>query len=83
MPRHERRVIQPDAGNYRSAIPHNFRVIRGWTQAELAEWYGVSVRTWQRYESQGAPRPLLKRIETWARTTTTGADNSFYLSFTP
>jgi transcriptional regulator with XRE-family HTH domain len=66
MPRTDRRV-QPPIGHYQ--IVRNFRLLRGWTQALAAEWYGVSERTWRRYEAERAavPKPLLKRIEQWAR----------------
>lgn len=41
-----------------------FRDARDWTQAEAASWYGVSVRTWRRYERNETrvPAPLLKRL---------------------
>lgn len=46
---------------------HNFRVLRGWTQAHAAEWWGVSERTWRRYEAPGwrGDARLLKRIRAW------------------
>ena len=36
----------------------------GWTQAQAAEWYGVSERQWARYESgeSGIPLSLVKRM---------------------
>lgn len=37
-----------------------------WTQAQAALWWGVSRRTWQRYEDGSTtelPRPLVIRIE--------------------
>lgn len=48
---------------------HNFRVLRNWTQADAAEWWGVSERTWRRWETPGvvAKRALLKRIAQWAK----------------
>lgn len=41
-----------------------FRQRRGWTQAEAADWYGCSTRSWQRYESgsRRIPRPLALQI---------------------
>lgn len=59
----ERRLIQLDESNRRRAIPHNYRLLRNWTQEIAAEWYGVSLRTWRRWEQKGAPEHLLKRIK--------------------
>jgi transcriptional regulator with XRE-family HTH domain len=40
-----------------------FRKLKRWTQKEAAEWYGVSERTWRRYETgEIVCLPLLKRI---------------------
>ena len=50
-----------------AAIPYNFRVVRRWTQRQAAAWYGVTERTWRRYERTGAPQPLLNRIASYAR----------------
>lgn len=80
-PRHERRLIEPHFDEYAVGRDrfwldpfesvHNFRVLRGWTQEIAAAWWGVSTRTWQRWESRwydgGVPLALLKRIEEWAR----------------
>lgn len=62
----ERRLVQVTALNRYAVIPHNFRVLRGWTQARAAEWYGVSERTWRRWESHGAPEHVLKRIKVYS-----------------
>jgi transcriptional regulator with XRE-family HTH domain len=83
MPRHERRIVQLDESNHRRMIPHNYRVVRGWTQEQAAAWYGCSVRSWRRYEHGGAPRPLLTRIAQWAARTVTGSDNALWLSWEP
>lgn len=42
-----------------------WREHRGYTQTEAAEWYGVSLRQWQRYEDgdHAVPKPLTLRIE--------------------
>lgn len=44
-----------------------FRQNRDWTQAEAAEWYGCSERSWRRYETgeRNVPQPLLNRIGNW------------------
>lgn len=41
-----------------------FRQARGWSQAKAAQWYGVTPRSWQRYEAgdRPIPMPLLNRI---------------------
>lgn len=41
-----------------------WRERRHWTQAEAARWYGVSDRTWRRWETgeTRVPAPVLKRI---------------------
>lgn len=41
-----------------------FRLRRGWKQRQAADWYGVKLRSWQRYESgdRSVPEPLAKRI---------------------
>jgi hypothetical protein len=44
------------------AIPHNFRLAKSWTQEQAAAWYGVSERTWRRWEATGAPQHVLNRI---------------------
>lgn len=41
-----------------------WRLQKGWTQQQAAEWYGVNVRTWRRYELQG-DRPIPRRL--WLR----------------
>lgn len=48
----------------RAAIVRAFREERGWTQAEAAEWYGCTERSWRRYEScdRPVPLPLLRRV---------------------
>lgn len=66
MPRHERRLIQPDESNRRTAIPRNFRLLRNWTQEAAAAWYAVSLRTWRRWEQKGAPDHVLKRIKVYS-----------------
>jgi hypothetical protein len=50
-----------------AAIPYNFRLVKRWTQAQAAAWYGVTARSWRRYERTGAPQPLLNRIATFAK----------------
>ena len=80
MPRHERRLIEPARDGHSPAfghspalfpneIVHNFRILRNWSQANAAEWWGVHVRTWRRYESPTAvpPEPLMKRIAEWGK----------------
>ena len=77
MPRYERRLIElseHEAGHERTAftapeIVHNYRILRNFTQEIAAADYGVSTRTWQRYEAGTVrvPTPLLKRISAWAR----------------
>lgn len=74
MPRHERRLIEPvdeqqPVALWPNEIVHNYRVLRGWTQEIAATDYGVSIRTWQRYESSThrVPKPLLKQITAWVR----------------
>lgn len=59
-----RSADSPDAARVRL-----WRANRGFTQREAAEWYGVTERTWQRYESgeRSVPRPLLRRILPLAR----------------
>jgi DNA-binding XRE family transcriptional regulator len=68
MPRHDRRVQSVQYFGKRQIV-RNFRILRGWTQARAAEWYGVTERSWRRYEAEFGypPTPLLKRIEQWAR----------------
>lgn len=41
-----------------------FRASRGWTQAQAAKWWGVSVRSWRRWETGASPipTPLAARI---------------------
>lgn len=41
-----------------------WRERRGWTQAQAARWYGVSVRTWRRWERDEirVPARVLKRL---------------------
>lgn len=35
-----------------------------WTQEQAAEWWGVDVRTWRRYElgERAVPKPLMKSM---------------------
>jgi transcriptional regulator with XRE-family HTH domain len=42
-------------------LVRRWRERRGFTQQQAAEWYGVTERSWQRYESgeRPVPRPLL------------------------
>lgn len=61
-----------------AAIPFNFRLVKHWTQQQAAAWYGVSVRTWRRYETVGAPKPVLNRIAAFARRS--GAQYARWLS---
>lgn len=76
----ERRLIEPHfdetiVGRDRHVLylherVRNFRHLHHFSQADAAEWYGVSVREWQRYESgwdTPPPRPLLKRIVAYVR----------------
>jgi hypothetical protein len=60
-------VIPVSGANLRRAIPRNYRILRGWTQEIAAEETGVSVRTWRRYETTGAPNWLRKQIAQWAK----------------
>lgn len=60
-------LIPLDASNRARAIPLNFRAVKRWTQAQAAAWYGVSERTWRRYEGVGAPLPVLTRIAAFAK----------------
>jgi len=76
--RHERRLVPVDPINRAWVIPHNFRLLRNWTQEIAADWYGVSVRTWRRWETHGAPTHALKRIEQYAKRT--GGDALRWLS---
>jgi hypothetical protein len=71
----ERRTLEVTALNAAAVIPHNFRVLRMFTQGLAAQWYGVSERTWRRWESDGAPAHVLKRIASWARKTELGRLN--------
>lgn len=51
-----------------SATLRRFRAVRDFTQAEAAKWYGVSERSWRRWENTGtAPTPLMKRIAEYGR----------------
>lgn len=67
---------RPDAKELVSAyrlarsVARRLKTGRGWTQADAARWWGVSERTWRRYETVpgAAPLALIKRI---AKTTTT------------
>lgn len=79
MARHERRLIALTPENRRAAIPHNFRIVRTWTQEVAALWYGVSTRTWRRYEQRGAPPHVLHRIKSWATRTEIGAEHARWL----
>lgn len=49
------------------AIVAEFRFAHGphWTEAQAAAWWGVSERTWRRYERGETcpPAPLLKAIQ--------------------
>ena len=76
----ERRTIDITIGNYRSAVPHNFRILRGWSQEIAADWYGVSERTWRRWEDVGAPAHALKRIAVWSRKTKEGQEYAHLLN---
>lgn len=80
MPRHERRLIEQPVARLDDdttaigdllpyEIVHNFRILRNWSQANAAEWWGVHVRTWRRYESPlgTVPPPLMKRIAEWGK----------------
>lgn len=42
----------------------HWRKGKGWTQEQAAGWYGVSARTWRRYECAEVriPKPLSNRI---------------------
>lgn len=79
MPRHERRLTPPTPETYAFVIPRNYRLVRNWTQEIAAAWYGVSVRTWQRYETTGAPRHVLTRIRQWTRRTEAGKWHAAWL----
>ena len=49
-------------------VLQKFRAIRGFTQAQAAEWFGVSERTWRRWENTGiVPVPVMKRVRDYAR----------------
>lgn len=78
MPRHERRLTKPTPTNFRSAIPRNYRIVRNWTQVIAANEYGVSERTWRRYEERGAPAHVLKRIKQYSDRA--GSEYAAYLS---
>lgn len=78
MPRHERRLTAVTPENRRSVIPRNYRIVRNWTQAIAAEQYGVSERTWRRYETTGAPEHVLKRIEQYSDRA--GSEHAAYLT---
>jgi len=41
-----------------------WRLARGFSQASAADWYGCTLRTWQRYESgeRPIPAPLHRRL---------------------
>jgi hypothetical protein len=69
MPRHERRLIEPECPLFGNEIVHNYRLLRGWTQAVAAQHHGVSERTWRRYESPTAVPPayLRDQIVRWVR----------------
>lgn len=55
-------------GAARGEALRKFRAIRNFTQAQAAAWYGVSERTWRRWENTGiAPEPVIKRIVSYAR----------------
>jgi len=47
------------AGEYKA---RNGQICQGWTQAQAAEWIGVTERTWQRWEAKAPPRWAVKRI---------------------
>lgn len=36
----------------------DWRTRKGWSQARAADWYGVDVRTWRRWERAETPIPL-------------------------
>lgn len=61
MPRSKRTPAQLIAG--RIAVIA-FRSFTDRTQSQAAEWWGVTEREWQRYESGAVPvpMPLLKRL---------------------
>lgn len=73
MRHHERRLIAPEERGHVLNLNErvrNFRLLRGWTQEIAAGWWGVSPRTWQRWEAgwdAPPPRALMKRIVVWAR----------------
>lgn len=51
-----------------AGVLRQFRQMRGFTQAQAAEWYGVTERSWRRYENTNhMPRPLAKRIMRYAQ----------------
>lgn len=55
-------------GAERGAVLRKFRALRNFTQRQAAEWYGVTERTWRRWENTGvAPLPVIKRIRSYAR----------------
>lgn len=38
-------------------------VVMRWTQAQAAQWYGVSLRSWRRWEHQpNVPQPVTTRV---------------------
>lgn len=64
----ERRIVKVAEGG--NAI-RNYRLLREWTQEIAAEWYGVHVRTWRRWEAGTVPAPqaALNRIRSWVAAT--------------
>lgn len=50
-------------GAERGKVLRKFRELRAFTQAQAAAWYGVTERTWRRWENTGiAPVPVMRRI---------------------
>jgi transcriptional regulator with XRE-family HTH domain len=45
-----------------------WRALRGFTQKQAADWYGVSERSWRRYEAGSIP-PHVRRRFTFFRVT--------------
>lgn len=51
-----------------AVVLKKFRAIKRVTQAEAAKWYGVSERSWRRWEASGrVPLPVMKRVREYAR----------------
>ena len=48
---------------WRSTLPGTFQArngqtVKGWSQAKCASWYGIGLRTWQRWESGDTELPV-------------------------